>query len=246
MFSNTIRFASKTIFRAVLLAGIFVHAAPVCAQTLYISDRLVIALRESPNMESNIIGYLESSDPVQLLEEDDDLARVRTKEGIEGWVKKKFLDAELPKTLVIKNLIKENNDLKEKLDTMVKAAGGNPTAVKPDPRQLQHISELKENAQRSKALMDQTEKELTGLLQEIASLRLKNQAVADQLQSVASVTPESSGAETAPGSLDSKLKKFGISWPQKNDLKWFMAGGGIMLFGFIVGFLSRRKKSYFY
>ncbi len=222
-------FASGLIFEAKS------HAAPQ-----YVSDVLVISLRSGKDTESEVIGYLKSSQPVEILAQDATVAKIRTENGTVGWVQKRFLVSERPKSMVIEDLKRENAALKKKLRDLESAPArdeGDEQPVSAD--RLEQVSELKENAYRSKEVMQKAEKELTDLLEEHAILRTKNQAIADQLQTASPPTDQ----------LEAQIQVIrgkGIPVPRKENLLWFMIGSVIMLIGFVVGFLSRRKKVYHY
>jgi SH3 domain protein len=71
-------------------------AARASAETLYVTDSLRLALYASEDMSDKPLANLTSGAPVQLLERDNSLARVRTAAGEEGWVKATYLVPEKP------------------------------------------------------------------------------------------------------------------------------------------------------
>jgi SH3 domain protein len=71
-------------------------AASASADTLYVTDSLRLALYESEDTSDKPISNLVSGTPVQLLERDASLARIRTPSGDEGWVKSSFLVPDKP------------------------------------------------------------------------------------------------------------------------------------------------------
>jgi len=71
-------------------------AATASAETLYVTDSLRLALYESEDTSDKPVSNLVSGTPVQLLERDASLARVRTPAGDEGWVKASFLVPDKP------------------------------------------------------------------------------------------------------------------------------------------------------
>jgi SH3 domain protein len=71
-------------------------AATASAETLYVTDSLRLALYESEDTSDKPLSNLVSGTPVQLLERDASLARVRTPAGDEGWVKASFLVPDKP------------------------------------------------------------------------------------------------------------------------------------------------------
>ncbi|MGD9212880.1 MAG: TIGR04211 family SH3 domain-containing protein [Desulfobacteraceae bacterium] len=216
------------------------------AKTQYISDVLVITLRKDQNLQSEIIGYLKSDEPVKIIAENETLAQIENRKGLVGWVKKKFLIPGPTKKQIIEELRKENTDLKEKIKKISAAKPDNNASIEQSSSDhLQQITALKQNAVQSKALMAEADKELANLIKEIAALRTKNKEIADQLQKVVVIKPGSPESVQLPLSRKNGTKK-DFSWPKKENIIWFLAGGAIMLFGFIVGIFSRRRKAYYY
>jgi SH3 domain protein len=109
------------------------------AETMYVTDRLYLSLRNAPDPEKPSLTLLSSDTPVDVLETEGNWAHVKLEDGRAGWVMKRFLVKELPKSLIIeqlkkqveqlkgqveeKNIIperlrKENASLKEEIDTL--------------------------------------------------------------------------------------------------------------------------------
>jgi len=98
------------------LALLFVLSAMMAdTKTQYVSDELVINLREGRGNEYRIIKMLRRDPPLKILEEADQYLRVRTEEGLEGWVLKQYITSETPKTAVIAGLESERDRLNSSL-----------------------------------------------------------------------------------------------------------------------------------
>ena len=84
------------------LVFVFVSSALIAdAKTQYVSDELVINLREGKGNEYKIIKMLRNGTPLNILEEAEQYLKVRTEEGLEGWVLKQYITSETPKTAII-------------------------------------------------------------------------------------------------------------------------------------------------
>lgn len=102
------------------------------AETMYVSDRLHLSLRTSPDPEQPALELLSSDTRVDVLETEGKWARVMLKNGRTGWVWKRFLVKDLPKSLIIEQLKEqlenrnisleglrqENASLKEKIENL--------------------------------------------------------------------------------------------------------------------------------
>ncbi len=88
------------------------------AKTGYVSDRLILNFRQEPDNASAVIKTLKSDDPVFILEEENEFYKVELQSKETGWVDKKFITFELPKTLIIDQLKQENDSLKNKVSEL--------------------------------------------------------------------------------------------------------------------------------
>lgn len=63
----------------------------VLAQAVPPQAKLVINLRERPDLGSKIVGVLNKGDPATVLQQEGEFVRLRTRGGIEGYLKHKYL-----------------------------------------------------------------------------------------------------------------------------------------------------------
>ena len=91
---------------AVLICALVAFSIPVClhAKGMYVRDWIVITLRSAPNETSLAMGTASTNEQVEVLEEGKGWMRIQTKDGKEGWVAGRFLSAQPPKTLYVKQL----------------------------------------------------------------------------------------------------------------------------------------------
>lgn len=79
-----------------LLTGALLAAQAVAAQTLYVDDRLQIGVHEAPSAASTISELIPSGTALEVLERNEQMVRVRTEGGVEGWVDLRFLSEQAP------------------------------------------------------------------------------------------------------------------------------------------------------
>jgi SH3 domain protein len=89
------------------------------AETMYVTDRLYLSLRKGPGLGEPSLGLLESDTKVDVLETKGNWARITTENGRTGWVMKRYLVNDLPKSLVIKQL-EEQIGKKDEVPEMLK------------------------------------------------------------------------------------------------------------------------------
>ena len=126
------------------------------AQTGYVSDVLFLTFREGPGDSYAVIKRLRSDTPVSILEEQEEYYKVELESKETGWVDKRFISFDTPKSLTIETLKQENKTLEDKLlelETQLQsirnqiASGGNES--------VQKLQELETSL---KTAMDETEK----------------------------------------------------------------------------------------
>jgi len=88
----------------------------VCAETRYVTDELQLSLYEETNSQGALLQRLNSGTELELLDLQGMYAKVRTKEGVEGWTKAGFLITEKPARAQLLDLKQENEALQNKLE----------------------------------------------------------------------------------------------------------------------------------
>ncbi len=92
-------------------------AGPLSAKDIYVSGVTKITMRTGPGTEHKIVVMLTSGTKLEILEYQKDWSQVRTYGGKLGWVLSRFLTEEVPKTLLVLQLKKENLRLESALET---------------------------------------------------------------------------------------------------------------------------------
>lgn len=83
------------------------------AETLYVTDRLLLGLHQAADTSDAPFTTMESGTELEVLERTRQFARVRTPDGREGWAKLGFLVADKPARTVLAELRAENAALSE-------------------------------------------------------------------------------------------------------------------------------------
>jgi SH3 domain protein len=84
------------------------------SETRYVTDELQLSLYELINSKGKLLKRLNSGDELELLEQEGFFAKVRTKDGAEGWTKAGFLIQEKPARNQLVQLQKQHNALTSK------------------------------------------------------------------------------------------------------------------------------------
>lgn len=132
----------KVILVFALLIPLWVAVGSAYADRRYVSDRLIVTLREAPRKDGVALRKLGTGTPVEVLEESGRYLRVRTEEGEEGWVGKQYISSEVPKPIIIAGLSKEIDLLKARIKEF--ETGGNPMLDELEAAKQSHLAKVKE------------------------------------------------------------------------------------------------------
>ncbi|MCX8044689.1 MAG: TIGR04211 family SH3 domain-containing protein [Desulfobacterota bacterium] len=201
--------------------------AVASAETLYVTDKMEILVREGKGMEHKIIGIARSNDPVEVLATEGEYAQVRLANGLEGWVLSRYLTTALPKTKVIENLRGELEQIKERLK---QAQDDNA-----------RLAEEKKGLEAARTALDKRVQELTAENSEIRKGCADFIALRDQHTTL---TAEMAQMQTRLRELTAENE----SLRDTTRLVWFIVGAGAVVSGFVVGVVlqglrMRRRKS---
>ncbi len=203
-------------------------AATAVGQTLYVSDQLVITVRTGPSTENSIITNLVTGDVVEVLQANAETGytRVRIQSGVEGWVLGRYLVA----TPVSQDrLIIAESDLAEAQATVAMLEGSVAMLA----------AELEVTGRR----LEETETENASLTKELADLRAASEnvlSIRDQNESLRRRLNERNEEAELLAIDNDRLRS-------RATRDWFIAGGGVLLAGIIVGLIApglrRRRRS---
>ncbi len=218
------------------------------AETGYVSDMLILTMRDGPGSNYNVVQTLRSNAALEILEKDKTHFKVRTVEGDEGWVEKQYITLEIPKPMVIDQLNLKIADLEKLLeasqDSNASFSSGADTVAQKDQEQISALeTSLKEIQAENKALQEtNTRLESTGKELETAMDALKSSAESGGL------ITENEALKKQVTTLTQKIDAITASGdePLKTGMiKWFLSGAGVLLAGWLMGksMTGGRKKS---
>ncbi len=235
----------KQIIIFFLLAFIIPFTAQ--AKTGYVTDMLILTVKEGPGNEYGIINTLRSNTKVDILNKSGNFYQIKTSEGDEGWVESQYITTELPKSIIIENL-------KAKIASLEKTNSntGKNEELKNSTWEMK-IESLKKNHEDKKAHLESSLKvaqEENIKLKKIAQqAKKKYEIFAGQSENIVNIIKENKELIRKNSLIEDELKKLKL----KNDdsaktamIKWFLAGAGVLLIGWLIGLSirsSRKKRS---
>ena len=236
------RFSRKVVsFLAILL----VVPNIVAAEKMYVSDQLLITLRRGKSTEHKILKTIKTGEPLEILErsEGDEYVKVRLESGQEGYVLGQYLTSETPKTIQISRLEKKvmeaNQQLARAEAERVEASRELGTA---QAEQGQKEASLKRKIEELDRALAQTRKDLQ-------VVKVKYKTLAENSGKVIEITDERDRLLERNAGLSSEVQVLTASNEEllrTGVIKWFLAGGGVFFFGWLIGKISRRKQRALY
>ena len=213
----------KQHFKRIAAMGIFLlcFAANGWTETMYVTDVLKLTLRSGPSTEHKILAVVESGQQLEMLEPGEDWSLVRNADGKEGYVLTRYLVPEATNNVLLAQLQTKHKTLMQQAATLLEEN----TQIRNENKLLKSTSD--ENEKALKKLRSDYDKLKAGSAEYIA-LKEKYKTVSGQL------AEQTKRADT----LDEELRSIEIN----QYIKWFLAGSGVLLVGFIVGFSARRQR----
>jgi len=213
----------KMQLKQMVLIGICLtfFSAAGFAETMYVSDKLKVTVRSGPGTEYKILDIAESGDRVEILENGEDWTLVKMANGKEGYVTSRYLVPGPTYAIRFDQLQAKQKALTQQAAALLEEN----TRLSQENKQLNAAFN---NAEKSLKKLEIDYKELKTGSAEFLSLKAKfkkmSEQLADQTQKAAK--------------LDKELSKVELN----QYIKWFLAGSGVLLVGFIVGFSARRSR----
>ena len=213
------------LITGVFLFSLLLAAAAVAQETRFVHLNGDIQVRRGQGNGYKIVKRIKNGEKVELLSINEGWAKIRAADGKEGWMLKRFLSEEAPPFKLVQILRSENDQLIAKNTELNQELG--------ELKQLQTTTGVDLSAciaQRD--TIDRNYKELQADTADVVAIKNRMAATEKEIKEVRSVLVAVQQQNTA-------LK-------QKATLLWFLAGGGALLLGWLIGLVtgsSRKKRS---
>jgi SH3 domain protein len=217
----------------------FFYPALAWAETRYISDQLVVSLREQPQNNSETIVYLRTGAPVEVLDVGEKYLKVKTANGEVGYIQKHYLTEDTPKAKIISRLTRDNQALQERVEELEKRYS--ESFAKSDEARKKTLSELDEARRRVAVLEKDLQESKAGL----AERTREYEALRKNAKNIVEITAERDRLRLSHEELTSsvtRLEEEREDQLKKETTQWFLAGAGVLFFGWILGKFSRSKR----
>ncbi len=196
-------------------------APEIFAYSLYVAPSSEVPLRTGKNNTKKIVAVLSDGTQVELLKEEDPWAFVRTAGDREGWILRRYLTEKPPPRMQLATLKKKNQALRQRYQKL-----------KGELEQLSVSgSDFKKQLSKCISERDSIKSEYERLQQDAANV----------IQTKKMLAETQKGLSQANAQLIS-LKQKVNNLEANSNVKWFMAGGGVLLAGWLLGLFSGRKR----
>ena len=197
-------------------------SAVQAAEYQYVSDQLIITLRNGQGNSYQILKTLPTGTRLEVLESTDKgYSRVRTSDGTEGWVRSQYLMDDPTAAMQLEEAARKLNNLQEeneKLRSTLSEVQEERAALASERDEL--LSKTKDAEERLTHLNEVAAKPIV-LDRENRELQQKNVALEKELQIL---------------NQENQVLK------DRAKREWFIAGAGVLLGGLFLGLLIPRIR----
>ena len=230
------------IFWVVLLSMLWGVVPRAFAETRYVSDVLVINLRDAPGSGGTNLAHLRTGDSFEVLGAQGNYLRVRIPTGEEGWVPQQYTTAETPKAQVVAALRQELAKVKKQ----AAAAEDERTRLRAE---LQQVEESQAAATRSAVQeLSVARKEAQDSARQYQEVTKKYDALLSKSKRVLEISAERDALQERNAQLEAQVQQLDgelASVTRSSLVTGLAVGGGLVLAGWVLGSTSRKKKSRF-
>jgi len=209
-------------FRLLGLVLLFcLFSASVYGETMYVSDILKLTLRTGPSIENKIISVIESGQMMEVIKFGDEWSQVRLSNGKEGWVLSRYLTTNETHNIKLERLEAKHKNL------MIQAA------------------ELLEENNRLKAENKRFSTEFTAGQKQMVKTQADYEALKAEAAEFITLKTNYKRAASQLAEQTAKAKQLEeqLSRLEMNTyIKWFLAGSGVLIVGFLIGFSTKRQR----
>jgi len=206
-----------------ILIGIclLVFCGNVYAETMYVKDVLRLPLRTGRSTEYKIIAVVESSQEVEVLQSEAEWSQVRLPNQKEGWVQTRYLSSEVTHKIKLKNLEIKHKNLMAQASAL-----------------LEENAKLKREKRKLGAQFDGNEQALEKIRSDFESLKADSAEFLNLKTKYDTAAAELSDKTQKLQKLEQELSRFQLYY----YIRWFLAGSGVLLVGFMIGFSAKRQR----
>lgn len=193
----------------------------VYAETMYVSDLLKLTLRTGPSTENKILAVIESGQMLDVLKSGEEWSQVQMPNGKEGWVLTRYLTPDETNNIKLEHLEAKHKNL------MAQAAD-----------LLEENNKLKAENEKLRIDFDDNQKQMVKAQTDYETLKTQASEFLTLKSNYKNVASELAKQTAKAEKLEQQLTKL----EQSYYIKWFLAGSGVLVVGFLIGFSTKRQR----
>jgi SH3 domain protein len=193
----------------------------VQAETMYVSDNLSVTVRTGQGATHKIIAIIKSGQKVEVLEKGDQWSLVRLQNDKEGWVLTRYLINDIPKGIQLVALQTKYTDVTAQAEALI-----------------EENNRLKSDNKKLSSALAENQKAYNNLQGDYESLKADSAGFLELKSNYEKASIQLSKQTKKAKELEKQVEKLQLY----QYIKWFLAGSGVLLVGFIFGFSSKRQR----
>jgi len=213
----------KILLKRIVFLGICVmcFSAVGFAETRYVTDLLKLPLRTGPSTEYKILDLVKSGQQLEVVGPGKDWSQVRLPNGKEGYVLNRYLVGQPTSAVQLAKLQSKYTGLRQQATALI-----------------EENNRFKEENKTFKSSLDSNETALSKLETDYKELKAGAAEFLNLKKKYKEVSTKLAEQTKRANTLDKELS--GLEMNQY--IKWFLAGSGVLLVGFIIGFSAKRGR----
>lgn len=213
---------NRTIKIAILMLTVLMLTTFVgMAETKFVSNNLAITLRTGPGNDRKIIAQPRVGTPLEVIQAGEEYSEVRTPSGKTGWVLSRYLTPKTPARMVLSKLQAEYAQVVEKYNAL-----------------KQQAAQLDTTSKGLSGDLTATQKALDKLTTEHETLKKESQGYLKLKAKYEKAVKEATEVRARADKVDKELQQL-----YNSELNTgLLYGGGLIVLGFIVGFIVKRPR----
>lgn len=204
-----------------VLLGLLLVAASSAAETKYVTDDLTITLRTGPGTQRKIIAFPKSGESLEVIAPGEEYTEVKTRSGKQGFVLTRYLTGKEPAAIALARLQQKYSQVVEKYEAVQQQA----TQLSGDSKGLSEE-------------LTKTQQELEQLTTEHEDLKNESKQYLELKAKYEKAVKEAAEARAKADKVDKELQQLYSSEINTG----LLYGGGLIVLGFITGFIVKRPK----
>lgn len=202
---------------------LFFPPSVVLAESKYVTEIRDIMFRTGPGTQYRITNAIKTGAQVEYISESEDgeWAQIRLQNGKEGWVLNHFLQGTPPSGILLAELQTKHQELSAKAEKLAQDNSSLETKLSEMTQELQQHQKTIETLSAS---YDTLKKESADFIALQADYNKTKSSYKEQKEKA------------------DKLENELATLYNDKRLKWFIAGAGVLVFGIIIGFVTKPQR----